>query len=285
MPNMHLLNAVECVKHSRSAQLDVQCKINMISKQRFKSALAASSIHFIGSLIVAALAAALVFGLWYPYPYRDFSGGRELFLLVVAVDVVCGPLLTAVLFNLAKPRAELWRDLGLVALIQLAALGYGLHSVWLARPLFLVMEVDRFKVVVAPDVEGVSAALRGLPVDLQPRLWSGPKTVAIREPKDAQERKIVMFESVQGGRDYALRPEFYIPYEGAAAAKSLTRAKPLDKFLVKYPEQKSAAQALAIQKGVDLAQWQYVPVIARQDWIAILGKQGQIEGYLKGDGF
>jgi hypothetical protein len=259
----------------------------MISKQRFLAALTASSIHFIGSLLVAALAAVLVFGLWYPFPYRDFSGGRELFLLVVAVDVVCGPLLTAVLFNTAKPRNELWRDLGLVALIQLVALGYGLYTVWLARPLYLVMEFDRFQVVLAPDLEGPSAtaALQALPADLQPSLWAGPKTVAIREPKDAQERKKILFESVQGGRDYAGRPEFYIRYEGAAAAKSLTRAKPLDKFLIKYPEQKSAAQALATPKGVDLTQWQYVPVIARQDWIAILGKQGQIEGYLKGDGF
>jgi hypothetical protein len=259
----------------------------MISKQRFLAALTASSVHFIGSLLVAALAASLVFGLWYPFPYRDFSGGRELFFLVVVVDVVCGPLLTAVLFNKAKPRVELWRDLGLVALIQLAALGYGLYTVWLARPLYLVMEMDRFQVVVAPDLDGpiATAALHALPTDLQPSLWSGPKTVAIREPKDAQERKKILFESVQGGSDYAMRPEFYLPYEGAAAAKSLTRAKPLEKFLVKYPEQRSVAQALATAKGVDLMQWQYVPVIARQDWVAILGKQGQIEGYLKGDGY
>ena len=75
---------------------------------RFRPALKAASWHVLCSVGVALLAAAVVFGLWYPFPYRDLSGGRELFFLVVAVDVVCGPLLTLVLFNPAKPRAELW---------------------------------------------------------------------------------------------------------------------------------------------------------------------------------
>lgn len=250
---------------------------------RFRAAIQAASIHLLCSVGVALLAAALVFGLWYPFPYRELSGGRELFLLVVVVDVVCGPLLTMVLFNPAKPRAELWRDLGLVALIQLGAIGYGLWTVWQARPLFLVQEVDRFKVIAVPDLRGASIAK--LPVVLQPRWWAGPLTVAIREPKDAQERQRVMFESVQGGRDYGERPEFYLPYEGPAALKSLQRAKPLSVFLQKQPDQQDAARKLALEKGADMAQWLYLPVIARRDWVAVLDRQGQIQGFLRGDGF
>ena len=125
----------------------------MVMKFRMQRALRAAALHLGGSLLVAALAGALVFGLWYPYPYRELAGGRELFLLIVVVDVVCGPLLTLVLYNPAKPRAELWRDLGLVVLIQLAALGYGLHVVWQARPVYMVQEVDRLKVIELPALE------------------------------------------------------------------------------------------------------------------------------------
>lgn len=250
---------------------------------RIRSALRAACVHLLSSLGVAAFAAALVFGLWYSFPYRELSGGRELFLLVVTVDVVCGPLMTMVVFNPAKPRAELWRDLGLVALIQLGALGYGLRTVWDARPLFLVQEIDRFKVIATPDLRGASIA--ELPTALQPRWWKGPLTVAIREPKDSEERKKVLFESVQGGRDYAERPEFYLPYEGAAALKSLQRAQPLAVFLQKQPGQQDAARKLALEKGADMAQWLYLPVIARQDWVAVLDRQGQIQGFLRGDGF
>ena len=250
---------------------------------RFRADIQAASVHLLFSVFVALLAAAVVFGLWYPFPYRELSGGRELFLLIVAVDVVCGPLLTLVLFNHAKPRAELWRDLMLVALIQLGALGFGLHTVWQARPLFLVQEIDRFKVITGPMLDG--DAVVALPAGLRPHWWTGPLTVAIREPKDAQERQAVLFESVQGGRDYAERPEFYLPYEGAAALKSLERAQPLAVFLQKQPDQQDAARKLALEKGADMAQWRYLPVIARQDWVAVLDQQGQIQGFLRGDGF
>lgn len=250
---------------------------------RVRPALKAVSWHLLCSVGVALLAAVMVLGLWYPLPYRVLSGGREMFFLVVAVDVVCGPLLTLVVFNPAKPRAELWRDLGLIALLQLSALGYGMQTVWQARPLFLVQEVDRFKVITGPALDGAPGAV--FSAALQPHWWKGPQTVAIREPNDGAERKKILFESLQGGRDYAERPEFYLPYEGAAALKSLQRAKPLVVFLQKHPAQKVEAMTLALEKRADVAQWFYLPVVARQDWIAVLDKQGQIQGFLKGNGF
>jgi hypothetical protein len=250
---------------------------------RFQFAIRAALIHLLFSIGVSLLAAWLVFGVWYPFPYRELSGGRELFLLIISVDVVCGPLLTLVLFNPLKPRAELTRDLGLVVIIQVAALGYGIWTVWQARPLFIVQEVDRFKVIAAPDLEGTD--LKVLPPALRPGLFGRPIAVAIRLPRDETEREMVLMESVQGGRDYSQRPEFYLPYEGDAARRSLNRAKPLAVFLEKRPEQKDEAVKLAIEKKADISQWRYLPVVARQDWIAILDKQGQIQGFLKGDGF
>ena len=56
-------------------------------------------------------------------------------------------------------------------------------------------------------------------------------------------------------------------------------------FLQKQPDQQAAARKLALEKGVDLKEWFYLPVIARQDWVAVLDKQGQIQGFLRGDGF
>lgn len=254
---------------------------------RFRFALKAFGLHFAFSLFVAFAAAAFVFSIWYRFPYYEISGGRELFLLVVAVDVVCGPLLTAVLFNPAKPKVELVRDLAVVGFIQLGALGYGFYTVWQARPVFLVMEIDRFKVVSAADFQGVPAqeSLGQLSAALKPKWWSGPAVVAIREPVDEKERQTVMFESLQGGADYALRPNFYLPYVGDAAKKSLSRARPLAVFLEKQPSQKDAAAAMAAAKNVAISQWMYVPVVGRKDWIAILNNQGGIEGLLPGDGF
>lgn len=106
--------------------------------QNWKGRLRASGIHLGLSLGIAALAAVVVFGLWYPYPYREISGGRSLFMLVVSVDVVMGPLITLVIFNRAKPRRELMVDFSVVALLQLAALSYGMWTVFVARPVHVV---------------------------------------------------------------------------------------------------------------------------------------------------
>lgn len=255
----------------------------MLLQQRIRSATRAAAFHFGGTFVVALLAAALVFGLWFPFPYRELAGGRELFILIVVADMVCGPLLTMVLYNPAKPRAELWRDLGLVIVIQAAALGYGLYVVSEARPVYLVHEVDRFKVITAQELPDESLAK--LPHELRPRWLGGPITVAIRDPKDAAESNTVLFESVLGGRDYADRPEFYIAYKGTAALKALKRARPLATFLDKHPSQRPAAEALATSKGLNLEHLVYLPVVGRQDWVALLNQEAQIQGFLKGDGF
>lgn len=243
----------------------------------------AAAKHLIASIALALCAAVLVFGLWYPSPYAELSGGRTLFLIIVFADVICGPLLTFVVFSTSKPKAELWRDLSIVVIVQLAALSFGLHTVWQARPLFFVHEIDRFKVIAAPVLD--ATAVNSLPEKLRPHWWLGPIVVATRAPVSADERQTVMFESIQGGRDFGERPNFYIPYEGSTAAKSAERAKPLASFLQKHPTQLTAAKKLADRKQADVAKWLYVPIISRVDWVAVINIDGQIQGYLKGDGF
>lgn len=250
---------------------------------RLLAAVQAGCVHLLCSLGIVILAGILVFGIWYPYPYREMAGGRELFLLVILVDIICGPLLTIILYNPQKPQKELWRDLGLVATVQLIALSYGMHTAWLARPVFLVQEVDRFKVIAMPEL--IEAAVAEIPLALQPHWTKGPIPVAIREPKNSAERTTVLFDSIQGGRDYAERAEFYLPYEGEAALKSLRRAKPLTTFIKKQPTQEKAAHDLAAQKNLEISELTYLPIRARYDWIAVLNNRGEILGFLEGDGF
>jgi hypothetical protein len=57
---------------------------NIISMNLYKClsvACRASGAYLLRSFLVAAF----VFELWYPFPYRELTGGRELFLLVMAV--------------------------------------------------------------------------------------------------------------------------------------------------------------------------------------------------------
>lgn len=254
---------------------------------RMRAAAKAALFHFLGSILVATAAAVLVFLVWYPHPYGHLSGGGKLFLILVAVDVVCGPLLTFVLFNPKKPRRELVTDMSLVVLIQLAALAYGIHTMYQARPLFLVHEVDRFRVISLPDYNGedVSRELSALAPDIRPRWTGGPVIVGIRSPVSNDERKEVMLDSVFGGRDYSQRPEFYIPYDSAYQPKALARAKPLKAFTDHYPEAGAEAADLLKRADVPLEQARFLPVLHKQEWVAVMDAQARIIGFLPGDGF
>jgi hypothetical protein len=254
----------------------------VIPRSRLIASVLFSLKHLAFSVAIAALAAWLVFGVWYPWPYREMAGGRALFTLIVAVDVVCGPLLSLVLYNPAKPRAELLRDLGLVVLIQLAALAYGVHTMWQARPLYLVHEVDRFKVIALADA--LPNSLERVDPKLAPNFFSGPRMVGLRELSREEQQKI-MFESVMGGHDAGERPEYFVAYDTAYALRYAHRKKPLAKFLARYPQHQNQVAHLTAITGLKPEELHYLPVVARKEWVAVLDKQGLIAGYLEGDGF
>ena len=254
---------------------------------RLRAAARAAGLHFLSCALVAALAAGLVLLVWYPHPYDLLSGGRNLFLLLIGVDVVSGPLLTLILFSPQKPRREIVTDLALVVAIQFAALAYGMHTAWQARPLFLVHEVDRFRVITLGDYGDIDVreALRRLASPLQPRWLKGPVTVGIRDPRNREERQAVMLESTLGGRDYAQRPEFYVPYDAAYTPKALARARPLQAFVKHFPATTGVVTDLLRQQGVSMDDALFLPVLHKQEWVAVLDRSARILGFVPGDGF
>jgi hypothetical protein len=242
-----------------------------------------AATHFILSLIVAAICGALVFFIWFPWPYQEMAGGSELFWLIVSVDIVCGPLLTLALYDQLKSRRELVMDLGIVAMLQMAALVYGLWTVWLVRPLYFVFEQDRFKVVSMHDLRGAST--EHLPIQLKTNFFRGPILVSLREPRDAEERGKVLFESLSGGADYGERPDFYLLFDENAANRVLKVARPISQFIARHPKVANELRKIAKVTGKSDQELKYLPIRARKDWVAVLNASGQIVGYLPGDGF
>ena len=248
-------------------------------KPRFQAA----GIHLCISLVIAALAATLVFALWYPYPYRDLSGGRELFTMLVSIDVILGPLLTLAVFNLKKPRAELVRDLAIIGLVQLLALGYGLWTVYQARPVHMVFEMDRFRVTHAADID--PELLAKAPPSLQALPNTGPTTLAVRPLLNSEKFSLTM--AALSGAHMAFRPDLWQPYDADAAQRAWQAAKPATDLLKKYPAQQAALNQIAADAGLPVADLRFLPAQARDTvWSAILApKTADIIGYLPVDGF
>ena len=228
--------------------------------------LRAAGIHLAISLAVALLAALLVFFVWYPYPYREISGGRELFLIVVAVDVIMGPLMTLAVFNTAKPRSELRRDLGIVGLLQIAALAYGLWTVAVARPVHLVFEIDRFRVVHAIDIP--PELLDKAPTDLRRLPLTGPTLLSVRQFKDGKESFDATLAALQGVAIGA-RPDLWQPYE-KATSQVLALAKPVAELKARFPADKMKIDSALQDAGHVAMGVGYLPMVGRQSFWTVL---------------
>lgn len=242
----------------------------------------AALIHLALSAAVGAVAAVLVFALWYPSPYRDISGGRELFTLVITIDIVVGPLITLLVYDRRKPRAELARDLGVVALLQVAALAYGLHSVALARPAVVALEGSRLRVVRAIDLADADLSLA--PEGLRALSWTGPQLVATRAPRP--EEALEAIDRGLAGEDIGMRPAFW--RAPSATGDAFARAaKPLDALAQRDAPTRERVQAAAAATGLARDQLGYLPILARRtDWTALVDRRsGTVVGFVNVDGF
>jgi hypothetical protein len=178
----------------------------------------AASIHFFTCIGIAAILLALFWFIWYPNPLFRAVGGLDVFLMLVGIDVILGPLLTYIVFNIGKKSLKF--DLAVIAFVQLAALTYGVYALLVARPVYVASLGHRFDVIHANDVsdDSLAAANASLP-------WFGPHWVGIKPPTDKKEREKVLFSSVGGGGDYGSLPQYHAPIE-TMRAEMLQRALP-----------------------------------------------------------
>lgn len=257
----------------------------MISRARIRAATRAFIIHFFLSLAVAALMAFLVLGVWFPYPLRYLAGGLDLFWILIGVDVVCGPVLTGLLYSPYKPRRELITDLSLIVFIQLGALIYGVYSIAQARPVALVFEVDRIVAVTAAQVD-VAALPRALP-QWQSLSWSGPVLLGTRKARDGMET-LQSIELSLRGLEPSARPGWWQSYDDSRPVAG-QRMKPLSGLRAQQAPEVQVAIDNVVQKiGLPIDQIHYLPLVSQKSldqWVALLDAQANIIGYAPVGGF
>ncbi len=225
----------------------------------------AAAAHLGLSLAVAALAAALVFFVWYPYPYSEISGGRELFFLVVAVDVVLGPLLTFAIFNHKKAWKSLQRDLAVIVVLQLAALVYGLWTVAVARPVHLVFEYDRFRPIHAIEMD--DSQLAKAPAAMRSLSWIGPTPIGLRPLIGNEKMEATMI--ALNGIHLGLQAQYWQPYE-ASKTEVLKTGKPMQDLRKRFTPQAALIDEAVRSAGRADAQLLWVPMVARKAFWTVL---------------
>ena len=114
-----------------------------ISKSLIKTKLKASGIHLSVSLIIFFVLVYQIYYVWYPVPYFSVDGGWQGIRLIAAVDLVLGPLITFLIFDLRKSRRAIIFDLAVIAVVQISALLFGITTTYQQRPVAIVL-IDQF---------------------------------------------------------------------------------------------------------------------------------------------
>ena len=242
-----------------------------------------AAIHLSASAAVAALAAVLIFRVWYPSPFHQMAGGLSLFMLLVSVDVVLGPALTFVAAGPAKPRAEFRRDLAVIIALQAAGFAYGIYTIALARPVYESFEVDRFRIVTAADIE--ADELLKAPPGLRELPWRGPRVIAAVPPQDAREQ-LKATELALAGIELSMVPSNWRPF-AEESQRAWSRARPVALLSAKYPGISDHVAHVAAASGSPVGDLRFLPVLSRQvSWVAIVAPpDARVVGHLPVEGF
>lgn len=182
-------------------------------------------IHIITSVLIATFAALWVFFVWYPAPLAQAVGVLHVFFLMLAIDVIVGPLFTLLVYKTGKKSLKF--DLTVIIFMQLAIFSYGLHTVALGRPAWLVFSTDQFYLVRSADLDSKNQEV-ALPV-YKHTPWFGPQWVAISLPEDKVKRKQLVLKTLKDGDPLFTNPTLYSPLT-VASAKIQFSARPLSEL-------------------------------------------------------
>lgn len=210
-----------------------------MEKNIFIQKIRAFSCHLGINIIVALISLVLVYKIWYPSPLAKATGVNNIYFLILIVDVILGPILTFIVFK--KPKKTLKFDLGIIFILQLCALCYGLYTVYQGKPAWIAYDVDRFQLVRINEIDQRNISEAKNEYKYAPVFQ--PKYVTSKVPKEnISLSNQILFDEVFNGISPPQRPELYMPLD-SAYPQIMQKAKDL-KLLNQYNDQKKVIKML-----------------------------------------
>ena len=161
--------------------------------------------HITISVLIALIVVCIVFLLWYPAPLAKATGVTQLFLMLIVIDVIIGPMLTLLIYKEGKKTLK--TDLTVIVLIQITALLYGVYNIAQGRPVWLVQNGNRFELVRNNEIMDENIKLAK--AEYRQVSWLKPQFVAVKSGDTIEQKNKNLFEEVETGISAALRPERY----------------------------------------------------------------------------
>jgi hypothetical protein len=225
----------------------------------------AALIHLTLSAAIAALVFLPLYFYWYPDVLFESAGGRDLFLLIVGVDVTIGPLITLIIFVPGK-RGLLF-DLVVIAILQSTALSYGVWVLFESRPVYIAYVLDRYEIVRAngfPDGELEKAHKSGY----DSLSWTGPRLVGVKLPTDPDE-SFNLGISGMGGVDAQYYPRYYVPYDDVRGEVK-AKGQPIALLRKRNPQRNPQIDQAIAAVGRKESELRFIPMRAGKTDLAVL---------------
>lgn len=236
----------------------------------------AALIHLALSIAVFSAVIVPLLMLWYPPPLFFSDGGWNVVQIAAGVDIVIGPLLTLLVFKSGKKGLKF--DLCVIAVMQVAALAWGVHLMYQQRPLLLAFAEDRFSTVTLGQLFESQR-----PIDELMKLDDDrPVRVFVRMPDDpAEATKLKIAQGMQGKSVFRLTDR-YEPMTPANLAYVYRRSINMDLYLKRLPESRAEYDSFLAHHGTDARELAFVPLHCRyEDLILVLRRSdGGIAGSL-----
>ena len=199
--------------------------------------------HLFISLLIALLVVGLVFFIWYSSPLATAVGVTQIFLMMLVIDVIVGPILGLLVYKEGKKSLKF--DLSIIIAIQIVALCYGVYSIEQGRPSWIVFNVDRFELVRKNEI--MDQNINQAKPQFQQPSWLKPQFVATEFSKNIEQRNDDMFAEVLGGISIAQRPERYVNFIQAKEQiqqrvqkldllQQYNKKNDVEKILAQYPQ-------------------------------------------------
>lgn len=224
-------------------------------------------LHLGISFALAAVVLLLVMKIWFPAPYYNLSDGVGLIFLVLGINVILGPMVTLLVYNERKGRLEIISEFMIIGVLQLSALVYGVWSIFEARPVHVVFEYDRFRIIHASDV----------PDELRPRIPEGIKAFPITgptwlglRPLEGQEKFDFTIQALDGIA-VAAQTQLWIPY-GKVRTEVLASGKPIEDLIKRFPLSRQTIEEAVEKSGRKPEGLRYLPIQGRKmvTWTVLL---------------
>lgn len=174
-----------------------------------ESRFVAFAVHLFLSVFIFTCLTIFIYFILLPGFLFYSEGGITFLTIIGSVDVVLGPLITLIIYKKVKPSIKL--DLTIIALLQIAALIYGLHALWSVRPIAVFYTGDSYHVVYQSTFkEPTYSDISKIPElnRLKPTI-TGISTPTANLKVDA----LVFTYVIQTGKSYFSQPELYKKYQ------------------------------------------------------------------------